>query len=118
MLKSFGLVVVAAGGVPARATANEADPEKRAPVQAVRFQVHPDNTGKVYVFAGGDNFSGDHRSDGLGLVAVLAAPLDPDTGPLEAFDWGMPNVAVAMNVNDLWVDVQQNGDGVIVSGLV
>jgi hypothetical protein len=117
MVKSFGLVVVAAGGTPVNAAANlTLAGGQNVPLQSVLFQAHPDNTGKMYIFASMSNPPADHRTDCVGLIAVLGAPGDPDDGPFPSASFGVPSIPAGLNLAQLWVDAQQNGDGVIVSG--
>lgn len=122
MLKSFGRVTVTAAGTPVRATNNVAaavgGPSARQGVQSFMIQADPANTGILYVFAGGDNFAGDHRTDGLGLVAIIPAPASATTGPFTTASFGMPNVPAGLNLNDIWIDTSVNGSRAIVSALV
>ena len=118
MVRSFGQVTVAAGGPPARATANLAVPATNVPLQTVRIQVRPANTGLLYIFHGGGNFSGDHRTSRDVCLAILAAPASVTTGPFETYEAGVFVVPVGVNLADLWIDVSVNGDGAIISGTV
>ena len=120
MLKSFGRVTVTAAGTPVRATSNVATqqggPTGRQGVQAFTIQADPANTGVVYVFAGSDG--NDHRTDGIGLVAILSAPVSASQGPFASVTFGMPNVPAGFNLNDIWLDTSVNGSRAIVSASV
>ena len=121
-VRSFGLVTVATPGTPARASANvpvnsrAGGPTGRVPLQSIMLQAHPDNTGKIYIFLGGGNFSGDHRTTLDVAVAILPMPGDPLGGPFGAASWGIPNSSAGINLSDFWIDADEAGDGVIVSG--
>lgn len=117
MVRSFGQVTVATGGTPSRATANQTVPGTVVPLQSVRIQVRPANTGLLYIFQGGANFSGDHRTSRDVCLAILAAPANVTTGPFEKYEAGFI-VPVGLNLADLWLDVSVNGDGGIISGTV
>ena len=117
MVKSFGQVIVAAGGTPARATVNQGTPSTPVSLQSVRIQVRPANTGLLYVFQGGSNFSGDHRTSRDVCLAILPAPASTTSGPFEKYEAQFV-VPVGLNLADIWLDVSVNGDGAIVSGTV
>jgi hypothetical protein len=119
MVKSFGIVTVAAAGTPVQASDNlTLATGQPVPLQAVLFQAHPDNTGKVYIFVEMSQPPADHRTDGVGLVAILPAPSDPDTGPFPSGTFGLPATPNGINLTNFWLDVQTSGDKVIVSGTV
>lgn len=115
MLKPFGKVTVTTGGTPVRATVNQTDPALPVPTQAFVVQVLPGNTGLVYVFAGGGNFSGDHRTTLDRCIAILPAPASATTGPFASASFAIPVIPNGMNLADIWIDVSVNGNGAIVS---
>ena len=121
MLKSFGKVTVAAGGTPARAVANlsAGQQSKSNPLQSVQFQVLPANTGKVYIFAAGPNFAGtDDRTALAYCIGFLPAPANAMTGPFPSASFSLPNVPAGIDLSDLWIDVDVNGNGVVIAGTV
>ena len=116
-MRSFGQVLVAAGGTPARATANQTTPSAVVQLQKVRIQVRPANTGILYIFQGGGNFSGDHRTTRDVVLAILPAPASATSGPFAYFEFGEEVVPVGLNLADIWLDVSANGDGGIIAGV-
>ena len=121
MLKSFGKVTVAVAGVPARATANlsAAQQAKSNPLQSVQFQALPANTGKVYIYAVGPNFTAtDDRTNLTRCIALLPAPSNSTTGPFPSASFSLPNVPAGIDLSDLWIDVDVNGNGVVIAGTV
>lgn len=115
MLQSFGKVTVAAGGTPSRATANRADPSEPVPTQSFVVQALPGNTGLVYIFSGGANFSGDHRTSLDRCIGILPAPTSATNGPFSSASFSVPNIPNGLNLADIWFDVGVSGDGVIVA---
>lgn len=109
MIRSLGYVTVPTPGTPVRATANETDPTKRLPAQAVSFQVRASNTDLVYIGVAGMN-----KTTGVGVLAQLAAPADATTGPFPSYSPSIPNIPAGLNINDLWVDAEQANEGVVV----
>jgi hypothetical protein len=72
----------------------------------------------MYIFAQMSTPPADHRTDGVGLVAILGAPTDPDDGPFPSATFGLPATPNGINLYNFWVDAQQDGDIVLVSGTV
>ena len=116
MVRSFGQVLIAAGGTPVRATLNEQDPTAPVPLEKVRIQVRPSNAGILYVFYGGANFSGDHRTDRVGCIAILPVPASATAGPFAALEIGVEVVPVGLYLQDIWLD-GTSGDGAIIAGV-
>ena len=117
MVRSFGQVIVTTAGTPVRATANLAVPGTSVPLQSLRIQVRPANTGILYVFQGGGNFSGDHRTTRDVALAILAVPASATTGPFDKYEVSFV-VPVGLNLADIWLDASVSGDGGIISGTV
>lgn len=105
---SLGAVTTNAGTI-VRTTANESDPTRRYPAHSYLVQVFPTNTGLVFV--GGSDMD---VSTGVGVYATLGAPTSATSTP-SSFGAGQANVADAINMADVYLDVAVNGEGAIVS---
>jgi hypothetical protein len=116
MVRSYGKVSVTTGGIPVRLTANLEDPTLPVPLQKVRIQPLPANNAVIYVFAGGANFSGDHRTDLEGCIGIIAAPVSATDGPFAPLEIGVEVVPLGLYLNDLWID-GTSGEGVVVAGI-
>lgn len=117
MLKPFGKIVVTAGGTPVRATSGQDDPDKSVPTQSFIIQALPGNSGVVYVFAGGNNFSGDHRTSLDVCIAIIPAPTSPTAGPFPSASFSVPVAPSALNIADIWIDVSVSGNGALITSL-
>ena len=115
MIFSLGTVIVAAAGYPVRATANETDPTKRFPANSVLVEVLGTNTGVVYVGRAGMNAGLLGVAGHNGIHAVIPKPTASILGSFSASD---QRAVVGLNLADLWIDVQVDGNGVVVSGLI
>ncbi len=115
MQRSLGKITVTSAGTPQRITAGLTVPGNAVPIQSLLLQALPANTGIVYVFAGGNNFSGDHRTDLVRCVGLIAAPSDATKGPFPSLSISIPNVPGALNLADYWLDVGVSTDGVVVT---
>ena len=111
MLVSFGKIAVAAAGTPVRATENQTDPALPYFCHAVMVEVDPSNTGKVWV---GTSSSMDTATF-ADVVAILAAP---SVNTLPTFSYTISYAINAINLGDLWIDVDTNGEGVVISAIV
>ena len=118
---SFGKVTVPSGGSPVSAAANvlsQLAAGEPVLLQSVLIQAHFSNTGKVYVFTAMPAGGVDRRVSLVGALGVLPAPFDPTDGPFPSISLGVPLQAVTMNLAQVWIDVDVDGDSVIVSGTV
>lgn len=98
-------------GVPARLTANEPDPARPKLCHSYLVEALPTNTGRVYILASALG-SGALMND---VIAWLAAPTATSSPSYSATISSAPN---GLDVSQRWLDVQNNGDGVIVSILI
>lgn len=108
MTRSLGYVACVTG-TPQRATANQTDPTARIGAQGMLFQSHPDTTGVIYI-----GLEGMDPTTGVGVLAALAAPADPITGPFPSFSPSQPVIPASLNCADYYVS-GATGDSVIVS---
>ncbi len=107
---SYGYVLVAAAGTPARLTANAAVPGDRVGAQSVMVQALPGNAGLVYVGLGGMN-----KTTGVNVLAILPKPASATTGPFPSVTFSEPTIPAGFNLADLYIDAGTNNDGVVVS---
>jgi hypothetical protein len=117
-LRSFGKVVVTAGATPVRATSNLSDPTARVGVQGFTVQAHWNNTGKIYVFLGGAQFTGDHRTTLTGALFVVPAPGSATTGPFPTGSYGLQAEAAGINMADIFIQADVNGDSAIIAASI
>jgi hypothetical protein len=118
--RPFGLVTVAAGGTPARATANQTDPAARVGLQSIMFQVRPANTGVIYIRMRGVGATplSDDRATLLYTLAVLPAPGSATLGPFASVTFAPAGpIGAPFNLADFYIDAGVNGDGCLVSGV-
>jgi hypothetical protein len=109
MIQSFGKLLPTPG-TPLRATSNLAPPSDRMSVHGVLIQALPTNTGRVYI-----GKSTLLRATFVDCYAILPAPAG---AALPSFSTALTLAPNAVNVADFWVDVDQPGDGVIVTALI
>jgi hypothetical protein len=110
-LKSFGRITVAVPDTAVQATVNE-------PAQADRFSVHsvmferddPNDTGLVYI----GTSAAMNRTTLVGVIAILAVPT---TNFLPVFTATITHMPDGVNVNEFWVDADEAGDSVLISGI-
>src|SRR5262245_24106719 len=117
-LLSLGKVTCANGAVPARATVNRTDPTARVGVQGFMVQALPGNTGKVYVFVGGAQFTGDHRTSLTGALFQVPAPASATNGPFPTGSLGLQNESTGINMADIFIQTDINGDGAIIAATI
>jgi len=110
--KPLGLVVVAAGGVPARATANMVDPTMRVAAQSFTVQAHPGNTGLIYVRMGAQ---GDDRVVLRHTIGIIAVPVSATQGPFPQLSFSKPVGSAGFNMASIYIDAGVNGNGAIVT---
>jgi len=115
MIFSLGTVIVASAGIPVRATSNQTDSTKRFPANSVLIEALSTNSGDIYVGVAGMN-AGFIWVAGLnGIVAVIPPPTASVYGSFSASD---QRALVGLNLADLWIDAEVDGEGVVISGLI
>ena len=107
---SLGKVIVPSAGTPVQVTINEADPTAPLLAHAVLIQPLPTNTGRIYV----GNISTFVKS-GAGQIAWLPAP---GTNVAPSFSETVSYAQNSVDLTELYVDVDNTNEGVIVSGIV
>jgi hypothetical protein len=118
MLLPYGKVTVTTAGTPVRATSNLSVPADPVPVQSFFVQAAPANTGIVYIFQGGANFTGtDDRTTLRRCIGILPPPGDASAGPFPAASYAQPVIPAGMNLADIWFDTSVSGSAVIVSAV-
>lgn len=110
MLKSLGYVTVATAGTIKRLTNNESTPATRYPAHSFTVEALPSNTGKLYI-----GLANMNTSSGVGVLAILSAPASATTGPFASYTFIAPEAPAGVNCADIWLDVQVNGEGAVVS---
>jgi hypothetical protein len=110
MLVSLGKVDVAAPGTPERLTKNRTDPTEEFPVHAVLAQVLPGNKGNVYI-----GVAGMDRTSLAGVVAILPIPT---VNLLATFSASISYAVAGLQADEIWVDADQSGDGVVAGVVV
>jgi hypothetical protein len=109
MLRPLGKIAPTPG-TPVRVTSLISGAGVSEPVHGVLVQVLPENSGFAYV--GNSTMNAAART---GLYSVLAVPT---TNTLPSFSAALTLAPNAINLADLWIDVDNPGDGVIVSVLI
>jgi hypothetical protein len=110
MLQSIGRITVPVAGTPVRVTSGQSDPAARLAVHGVLVQALPGNAGRVYIGTAAMN-----RVTQQNLFAILAIPT---ANQLPTFSAALTLSPNAIQLQDMYVDVDTNNDGVIVSVLV
>jgi hypothetical protein len=110
MWRSLGKVTIVSSGTLVRATNNESIPGLRFPCQSLLFEQWPGNTGKIYIC---DRQTAD-KSTGTGVLAILAPPT---TTGYPSAGVGIPTAPTPFNAAEFWVDVEVDGEGVLVSAV-
>lgn len=106
-IRSLGKVTVTTGGTEVRATSNESSPTARLGCQSIFIQALAANTGDIYVGA-----SGLDRTTLAGVYAILPAST-ASSYPSVCFE--LSNSPAGINANEIWIDAEVNGEGVLVS---
>lgn len=107
---SFGKVIVVNAGTPVRITANQVNPAASVLVHALLVQPATGNTGRIYI-----GNTPTFVKNGTGQIAWLPAPT---TNVAPAFSETVSYAENAVQANELYVDVDNNGEAVIVSGVL
>ena len=109
-IHSLGRLQITAG-TPLRVTNNEPTPTDRYQCHAIMIEAWPTNAGKVWIF---DREAGN-KTTGEGVVAILAPPA---TNIFPTFTVGFSGFANPIDASLYWVDVDNTGEGVVISALV
>lgn len=105
---SFGKLTVPVGGVPRQVVAPVGmDPPS---CHALIVQVLPGNAGKIYI--------GLQGLDRTSLAQVLAILPIPTVNLLPTFSIALTVAGNAINVKNLFIDADNDGEGVLLSALV
>lgn len=107
-IRSLGLVTVPTAGTPVRLTANESVPTAHVGAHSISVQAWHPNTTRVYI---GDRES-MVRATGVGVLMVLAIPT---ANALSQFTATIVNSPAGFDAAQLWLDVDTNDEGALVS---
>lgn len=110
MLHSLGKITVPSAGTPVRATSGQSDPSTPILCHAVLVEAWPTNTGKAYVGVASMN-----KTTGSNVLGILPIPTDNSIPTFSATNAAAPN---GLNAADIYVDVQTNGEAVLISLLI
>lgn len=105
MTISYGYTTVAASGFPEQIAPNALG------VHRLLIQALPTNSNPVYI----GNTPDMNRTTGVGVIAILNAP--PATGELPSYEVKIDTAYRGANPQELWLDVETNGEGVVASGV-
>lgn len=107
---SFGNIIVPSAGTPVRFTVNQVSPAASILAHALLIQPMTGNTGRIYI---GNNAS--FIKNGAGQIAWLPAP---SINVAPAFSETISYAENAIQASELWIDVDNSGEGVIGSGVL
>ncbi len=108
-IRSAGFVTTTAGTL-VRLTDNESDPTANIHCHSIMAEALQGNTGRVYIGS-----SAMVRATGVGVYAVIPIPT---SNILPTFTATIAYAPAALLLNDLYLDVDQDGEGVLVSYVV
>jgi hypothetical protein len=109
MLTSLGKVTIDTAGVLKRATYNLSTPTTKFLCHSIMIEAWPTNTGKVYIC----DRSNAVASTGVGIVAILGVPT---VNSIPTFTDTITGAIAAINLEGIWIDVENSGDSVLVVG--
>jgi hypothetical protein len=110
MLKPIGRFLVPVAGTPVRLTSTQPNPAETFSCHGVFIQALPTNVGKVYV-----GTSALNKTTLVGVIAIIAIPT---ANNLPAFTAALTLAPNAINLADLYLDVETGGEGALVSVLI
>ena len=110
MLQPIGKFTVAAAGTPTRCTSTQSDPAEAFPCHGVLIQALSSNAGKVYIGTAAMNKST--------LANVLAVLPVPTANSLPSFTAALTLAPNSVDLAKLYLDVDTNGEGALVSVLI
>lgn len=108
MLRALGKLTATAGTLK-RFTSGFATPSEKVGVHGLLAQALSSNTGKVYIGTAGMN-----KSTGVEVIAILAIPT---TNAIPSFTAALTISPNGLNLADLWFDVDNTGEGILLSYL-
>ena len=95
-------------GVPVRLTVNRPNPSAVEPCHSYLVEVLPGNTGKVYI--------GDSPGMNVALMEHVLVWLPPPTAnTAPSYNVTISSAPNALSVQDRYLDVETDGEGVLVS---
>ena len=98
-------------GTPVRITANQATPAANLKAHSILIECWWENTGRIFV----GNTVSMNTTTGTGVIAVLPIPTQNFISTFEITVALSPN---GLNASEFWVDGEEAGDAVLVSGFV
>jgi len=110
MIQPLGLIRVPLAGVPIRVTSVLPNPLDRYACHGVMFQALPTNAGRIYI-----GMSGMNKATFAQMLAFLAIPT---ANVIPSYSAALTLSPAAVHLHEMFVDVDQNNDGVIVSVLI
>lgn len=110
MLTALGKVTITNndGAHLKRLTDNLAIPAGMFLCHSVMVEVWPTNSGKIYIC----DRSNANKTTGYGVVAILGVPT---VNSIPTFTDTVTGAIAAINLEMLWLDAENNNDGVIVT---
>lgn len=109
MHKSLGYISVASPGTPQVLTKNETIPAANYAVYSYLVEVLSTNTGNIYIGEANMN-----KTTGAGLFAVLPPPT---ANSYPAFTAVVAEAPAAFTLNNIYIDADDPGDGVLCSAV-
>lgn len=103
--------ITAIAGTPARITGNQSDPTARYQCHAIMVEALPTNSGNIYIM---DRANGN-KTTMVGVLAILAVPT---ANIIPTYTVGFSGAPNPMNAASYYIDVDNTGEGGIVSVLV
>lgn len=110
MIQALGVIQVPLAGVPLRVTSVLPNPTERFTCHGVMFQALPTNAGRVYI-----GMEGMNRVTFVNMLAFLAIPT---ANVIPSYSAALTLSPAAILLTTMFVDVDSNNDGVIVSVLI
>lgn len=110
MLQPIGKILVPLNGTPVQVTSLQPRPADNYPCHGVLIQALPSNSGKVYI--GKSTLNKNTLADCFAVLAV------PTTNQIPSFTAALTLAPNAINLTEIWIDVDVNGEGALVSVLV
>ena len=112
MLRGLGKITVPVAGTPVRCSSTQTivPSGDSFPVHSVLIQALTANSGKVYI--------GDRNMVVATLANVIAVLAIPSGGAIPSFSVALTLAPNAINLADLFLDVDVNGEGALVSILI
>lgn len=106
-LQSLGKVTITSAGTPKRCTDNQSDKTARVPAHSFLIEAITGNGGSVYI--------GSSTMNTTTLDGVYAILPPPTANIFPSFTSVVTYAPAAFNMADIWLDVSNSGDSVLVS---